>query len=217
MVPRSAGGVRPGRRAHLGNQGPHSLDAARAAYSARLGDSTAASIQGLVSICGCYHYAEKAPERAMRIPSFGDFARRTSLERERCRFVEMSEAECVCLRIVKHVIGRAEWGKACVQQMNPGTSYHHCNETLRDELHAGAWDARRSSAAVLGGLCRRFRAAHWFRVWVVAGWSRRYDEMVDTFLFHVAALWRTGAARQAQASQKEFLLDMGSFARSLSR
>ena len=143
MVPRSAGGVRPGRRAHLGNQGPHSLDAVRAAYTARLGDSTAASIQGLVSICGRYHYAERAPERAMRIPSFGDFARRTSLERERRRFVERGEAERMCLRIVKHAIGRAEWDKACVLQMNPGTSYHHCNETLRDEFYAGTRDARR--------------------------------------------------------------------------
>ena len=140
MVPRLAGGVRPGRRAHLGNQAPHSLAAVRAAYTARLGDSTAASIQGLVSICGRCHYAESAlcASRASVI-----FPRRTSLERERRRFVERGEAERVCLRIVKHVIGRTEWDKACVLQVNPGASYHHCNETLRDEFYAGAWGARR--------------------------------------------------------------------------
>lgn len=79
----------------------------------------------------------------MRIPSFGDFARRTSLERKRHRFVERGEAERVRLRIVKHVIGRTERDKVCVLQVSPGASYHHCNETLRDEFYAGAWDARR--------------------------------------------------------------------------
>ena len=126
-----------------GTEAPHSLDAVRAAYAARLGDSTVVSIQGHVSVYGRYHYAEGVSERAMRIPSFGDFVRRTSLERERCRFVERGEAERECLRIAKHVIGRTEWDKACVLQVNPGVSYHHCNETLREEFYAGAWDARR--------------------------------------------------------------------------
>lgn len=126
-----------------GTEAPHSLVAVRAAYAARLGDSTVVSIQGLVSIYGRYHYAEGMPERVMRNPSFGDFVRRTSLEREQRKFVERGEVERECLRIAKHVIGRTEWDKACVLQVNPGVSYHHCNETLRSEFYDGAWDARR--------------------------------------------------------------------------
>ena len=43
----------------------------------------------------------------------------------------------------KHVIGRTEWDKACVLQVNPGVSYYHCNETLKNVFYDGAWDARR--------------------------------------------------------------------------
>lgn len=123
-----------------GTEAPHSLTVVRAARTAGLCDSTVVSIQGLVSIYGRYHYAEGVPERVMQIPSFGDFVRHTSLERERRKFVERGEAERECLRLVKHVIGRTEWDKACALQINPGLSYHHCNETLRDEFYDGAWD-----------------------------------------------------------------------------
>ena len=125
-----------------GTEAPHSLAATRAAHSVGLSDSTVVSIQGLVSIYGRYHYAEGMPGRVMRVPSFGDFVRRTSLERERRRFVERGESERECLRQARHVIGRTEWDKACTVQVNPGVTYHHCNESLRREFYEGAWDVR---------------------------------------------------------------------------
>lgn len=126
-----------------GTEAPHSLSAIGAAHAAGLADSTVVSIQGLVSIYGRYHYAEGMQKHAMCVPSFGDFVRRTSLERERCRFVERGAAECECLSLARHVIGRTEWDKACALQVNPKAVYHHCNESLREEFYEGSWNARR--------------------------------------------------------------------------
>lgn len=125
-----------------GTEYPHSLKVLQAARSLGLENSSVVSIQGLVSIYGRYHYAEGMPEHVMRIPSFGDFIRRTTLDRERRVFIEKGDAERECLRLAKHVIGRTEWDKACVLQINPRTSYHHCNESLRTEFYEGSWNLK---------------------------------------------------------------------------
>lgn len=123
-----------------GTEAPHSLKAVEAACELGIDASTVVSIQGLVSICGRYHYAEGVPETVMCHPSFGDFIRRTSLEKARLTFIRHGEAERECLRLAKHVIGRTEWDKACAYQVNPSVKYHHCNESLRDEFYAGNWN-----------------------------------------------------------------------------
>ena len=123
-----------------GTEAPHSLKAVEAACELGIDASTVVSIQGLVSIYGRYHYAEGVPETVMRHPSFGDFIRRTSLEKARLTFIRNGEAERECLRLAKHVIGRTEWDKACAYQVNPSIKYHHCNESLRDEFYAGNWN-----------------------------------------------------------------------------
>lgn len=125
-----------------GTESTHSLKSVRAAKSVGMDGSTVVSIQGLVSIYGRYHYAEGMPERVMRIPSFGDFVRHTTLDRERRVFIEKGDAERECLRLAKHVIGRTEWDKACVLQINPRISYHHCNESLRAEFYEGSWNLK---------------------------------------------------------------------------
>lgn len=125
-----------------GTESAHSLKAIRAARSLGLDASTVVSIQGLVSICGQYHYAEGMPEHVMRTPSFGDFVRCTTLDRERRIFIEKGRAERECLHLAKHVIGRTEWDKACAMQINPRISYHHCNESLRAEFYEGSWELK---------------------------------------------------------------------------
>lgn len=122
-----------------GTEFPHSLEAVRAAASLGILDSTVVSIQGLVSVYGRYHFAEGLPETAVRIPSFGDFVRRSSIEKERLDFIRRGDAEIECLRLARHVIGRTEWDKACSLQINPFLVYHCCNESLRDEFYGDSW------------------------------------------------------------------------------
>lgn len=38
-----------------------------------------------------------------------------------------------------HVIGRTEWDKACVAQINKEAHYYKCNETLRDSFYEQKW------------------------------------------------------------------------------
>jgi glycosyltransferase involved in cell wall biosynthesis len=38
------------------------------------------------------------------------------------------------------VIGRTDWDRACVRQINPDLDYHFCNETLRKEFYEDRWD-----------------------------------------------------------------------------
>ena len=123
-----------------GTESPHSLEVARAASRLGLLDSTVVSIQGLVSIYGRYHYGEGLSDSVMRIPSFGDFVRGTSLNHDRHSFLKRGEAEQECLRLVKHVIGRTEWDRACVKLLNPGVSHHYCNESLRSEFYDASWN-----------------------------------------------------------------------------
>lgn len=82
-----------------GTEAPHSLRVVEAACKLGIDDSTVVSIQGLVSIYGRYHYAEGVPEPVMRHPSFGDFIRRTSLEKARLAFIRRGEAERECLSL----------------------------------------------------------------------------------------------------------------------
>lgn len=123
-----------------GTEFPHSLEALQAAHSCGIEGSAVVSIQGLVSVIGRYHYSEGMTESAMHVPSFGDFVRRTSLDNERRDFIKRGGFERECLRLAKHVIGRTEWDKACVLQINPCATYHHCNESLRAEFYNGSWD-----------------------------------------------------------------------------
>lgn len=43
--------------------------------------------------------------------------------------------------MVKHVIGRTDWVRACIEAINPDIQYHFCNEILRDRFYeeAGSW------------------------------------------------------------------------------
>ena len=122
-----------------GTEAPHSLTAIQAAEQLGLVSSTVVSIQGLVSICGLYHYCEGVPHSVITLPSIGDFLRRTSIAKDRASFISRGDAEKECLRISHHVIGRTEWDKACSLQINPKLKYHHCNESLRDEFYEGKW------------------------------------------------------------------------------
>lgn len=126
-----------------GTEAPHSLAAMRAAERLGMLNSTVVSIQGLVSVCGSYHYCEGITESVVNRPSFGDVLRRTSIAKERESFVIRGEAESECLRIARHVIGRTEWDRACSFQINPRLAYHHCNESLRDEFYGDEWDVDR--------------------------------------------------------------------------
>lgn len=97
-----------------------------------------ASIQGL---CCVYtrHYAEGVPYSVQKRSTFRDFVRRDNILQQQQKFALRGEQEIAALKKLRHVIGRTDWDKACVMQINPELTYHFCNETLREEFYQGEW------------------------------------------------------------------------------
>lgn len=46
-----------------------------------------------------------------------------------------AKSETKVLKRIKNVIGRTEWDKKCIQEINPNIKYYHCNEILRNEFY----------------------------------------------------------------------------------
>lgn len=94
------------------------------------------NIQGLVSVCA-KHYLSGIPEEYQKLK----IGNKVSIEEERNLFKRHEKCEIESIRLVKHVIGRTDWDRACAEAINPTIYYHFCNEILRDIFYkeAGTW------------------------------------------------------------------------------
>jgi len=122
-----------------GTEYPHTLAMANACEQAGMLNRMVVSIQGLCSVIA-WHYAAGLPQRVVRGTTFRDLVRRDSIYRQREKYVVRGAFETAALQKTKHVIGRTDWDRACVRQINPGAAYHFCDETLRDAFYYGQWD-----------------------------------------------------------------------------
>lgn len=121
-----------------GTEYGHTLAMMEAAEKTGLLDRTVISIQGLCSIY-TGHYAEGVPESVQRMFTFRDLLRRDNIRQQQKKFAIRGAMEENALRKARHVIGRTDWDKACVQRLNPEAEYHFCNETLRPDFYEGGW------------------------------------------------------------------------------
>jgi len=94
------------------------------------------NIQGLVSVCS-KHYLSGLPEEIQKLKCDSGM----SIEEEKLLFEKHGKCEIESIRMVKHVIGRTDWDRACVEAINPRVNYYFCNEILRDIFYeeAGTW------------------------------------------------------------------------------
>lgn len=121
-----------------GTEYGHTLAMVNAAEKTGYLDKVVVSIQGLCSVIA-RHYAEGIPYSVQYGNTLRDFIKRNSILDQRRKFARRGRWEVAALRKVKHVIGRTAWDKACTTQINPGVTYHFCNETLREEFYEGRW------------------------------------------------------------------------------
>ncbi len=111
-------------------------------YAAEMSDAsrgivpTVVSIQGIISECAA-RYTERIPSRVLGRKTFHDFIRKDDILRQQQKFSIRGEFEKKALGGVKHVIGRTDWDKAKIKELNPDAVYHHCEETLREEFYNG--------------------------------------------------------------------------------
>lgn len=122
---------------HLhGTEFAHGLDYLRANGS----DNVVVSIQGLVSVYYYYYYYGGIRERVVRkYFTLVDLLRRNTMVDGAKNFARRGKVEREIIRRVNHVIGRTEWDKTHVWEINPNAKYHFCSETLRDEFYKHEW------------------------------------------------------------------------------
>ena len=121
-----------------GTEYGHTLAMAKAAEKLEMLDHTVVSIQGLCSVYAC-HYAEGVPERVQKQFTFRDLLRQDNICQQREKYVLRGNMEVEALKLVRHVIGRTRWDKACVSLIHPEAQYHFCNETLRAVFYENSW------------------------------------------------------------------------------
>lgn len=123
----------------FGTEFPHVLSAVNAAEKCGMLERLVISIQGMVSLIGKYHFYAGLPVWMHHAKSFRDFVRRDSLAYQRNLFIQRGRFETEAIQKARHVIGRTDWDRACVEQINPDVNYHFCNETLRAAFYQNSW------------------------------------------------------------------------------
>ncbi|MGB5819492.1 MAG: glycosyltransferase family 4 protein [Saonia sp.] len=95
------------------------------------------SIQGLISVYSRYYYAGIAKEDLMKHITIRDFFKRDSVIRAQLKFEQKGrDVELAYLRNAKDVIGRTQWDFDHTKTINPNSTYHFCNESLRDPFYS---------------------------------------------------------------------------------
>lgn len=119
-----------------GTEYVHTLAMLKACEKRGILDKAVINIQGLVSVCA-RHYMADIPENYRKLQN----ANGTSIRSGQSDFENRGICEVESIRMVKHVIGRTDWDRACAEAINPDVSYHYCGEILRDIFYRniGVW------------------------------------------------------------------------------
>lgn len=116
----------------------HALAMVNAAKAVGMLDRTVASIQGLCCKIAP-RYADGLPVGVLGCKTLRDFLLRDSVANQRQVYTQRGELEIQALQTLRHVIGRTDWDRETVLEINPKLTYHFCNETLRDPFYEGKW------------------------------------------------------------------------------
>jgi glycosyltransferase involved in cell wall biosynthesis len=102
---------------------------------------TIVSIQGLTSYYWL-HYNVGIPNNKLRSFTISNLIRGNMLQQQ-IRMRKRGLTEIELLKKAKHVIGRTDWDRACVEEINSQIHYHFCNESLRDSFYIDNWKYER--------------------------------------------------------------------------
>lgn len=122
-----------------GTEYPHTLAMMTACEKMGIADKAVISIQGLCSVIAKHYYAGIPNRIAIRY-TLRDILKRENIKKQKKIFEKRGYYEVKALEKAKHVIGRTDWDKACVKQINSEAKYHFCNETLREAFYNNKWE-----------------------------------------------------------------------------
>lgn len=123
----------------FGTEYAHSYVVTQVCKDCGLGDRIVVSIQGLTSVYARHYYAYM-DFRNIHARTLRDFYKGNVYDGKKV-FEKSGRFEIETLKLVKHVIGRTDWDKACTEIINPSAEYHFNNEMLRDSFYiAPQWE-----------------------------------------------------------------------------
>lgn len=95
------------------------------------------NLQGLVSNIA-HHYRAGIPKRYWKLKNRDGI----SLKAQQKSYERRGRCEIESIKMVRHVIGRTDWDRACIEVVNPRVQYFSCGEILREGFydHVGKWD-----------------------------------------------------------------------------
>lgn len=123
-----------------GTEFPTTLSMVNACEKLGLLDRVVINIQGLVSIIAKHYYTQLPWYVIYDFMTPRHLVFHDPIVQQKKAFEKRGEYEVEALRKVKHVIGRTDWDKACVTQINPDINYHCCNEILRKSFYKHEWN-----------------------------------------------------------------------------
>ena len=125
----------------FGTEFPHTLSMVRACKRLGLDNRVIINIQGLCSYIAKHYYAS-LPINIIKKYTFRDFLKHDNIQCQKRIFEIRGEYEKEALQQVQHVIGRTEWDKACVSQLNRDINYYKCNENMRENFYINQWNLK---------------------------------------------------------------------------
>lgn len=123
----------------FGTEYPHTLAMVNICEKLGILDRVIINIQGLVSIYS-NHYNANLPSKIINRYTIRDAIKNNNIKQQKIEFDKRGKFEIEAIKKCRHIIGRTDWDKACVTQINPTIKYHFCNETLRDCFYHNTWD-----------------------------------------------------------------------------
>ena len=96
-------------------------------------DRTIVNIQGLVSVCCKYYYADLS-FRAIHKWAISNWLR-GSIPTQKKKMYLRGINEINAIKKAGHIVGRTDWDRACTRQINRDAKYHLCRESLREGFY----------------------------------------------------------------------------------
>ncbi|WP_026662071.1 glycosyltransferase family 4 protein [Butyrivibrio proteoclasticus] len=121
-----------------GTEYEHFLETAKLMKARNMLDRFIVSIQGLVSIYDQY-YCFALPERIQRRKTLYEKLRHTSIEDAHRALHKRGIREKEGIKISSNCIGRTDWDRAIIRQMNREITYYSCYEILRKAFYQTQW------------------------------------------------------------------------------
>lgn len=122
-----------------GSEYPHCLEMVLAAQYCGLLSKTVIEVQGLVSVIA-QHYEASLPRYVINGCTLRDLIRWDNIHQQKKKFIARGKSEEQAFSLATAVIGRSDWDKACVKNMNPDIDYYTCNRIMRSDFYRNSWN-----------------------------------------------------------------------------